>query len=91
MIPEKIKKGDTIGVIAPSDFIEEGDLEYINASIALMEASGFNVKFGNYVFKNDLKKTSSWGILNNEYYLIDYGCNNPSSDEFYKNLMLNNA
>ena len=55
MIPEKIKKGDTIGVIAPSDFIEEGDLEYINASIALMEASGFNVKFGNYVFKNDLK------------------------------------
>ena len=43
------------------------------------------------LFKNDLKKTSSWGILNNEYYLIDYGCNNPSSDEFYKNLMLNNA
>ncbi len=42
------------------------------------------------LFKDDLTKISSWGILNNEYYLIDYGCNNPFSDEFYKNLMINN-
>lgn len=54
MIPEKLKKGDTIGVIAPSNYIKEDDLEYINASIALMEASGFKVKFGNYVFENTL-------------------------------------
>lgn len=52
MIPTKLKKGDTIGVIAPSDYIEKDDLEYINASIALMEASGFKVKFGKYVFEN---------------------------------------
>ena len=45
MIPEKLKKGDTIGVIAPSNYIKEDDLEYINASIALMEASGFKVKY----------------------------------------------
>ncbi len=54
MIPIKLKKGDTIGVIAPSNYIEKDDLEYINASIALMEASGFKVKFGKYVFENTL-------------------------------------
>lgn len=52
MIPTKLKKGDTIGVIAPSNYIEKDDLEYINASIALMEASGFKVKFGQYVFED---------------------------------------
>ena len=30
MIPEKLKKGDTIGVIAPSNYIKEDDLEYIH-------------------------------------------------------------
>ena len=54
MIPERLKKGDTIGVIAPSNYIEKDDLEYINASIALMEASGFKVKFGKYVFEDTL-------------------------------------
>ncbi len=54
MIPSKLKKGDTIGVIAPSNYIEKDDLEYINASIALMEVSGFKVKFGKYVFENTL-------------------------------------
>ena len=55
MIPEKLKKGDYIGVIAPSNCIETDDLEYINASIALMESSGFKIKFGNFVFENTLK------------------------------------
>ena len=54
MIPTKLKKGDTIGVIAPSNYIEKDDLEYINASIALMEASVFKVKFGKYVFEDTL-------------------------------------
>lgn len=55
MIPNKLNKGDYIGVIAPSNYIKEDDLEYINASIALMEASGFRIKFGKYVFENTLK------------------------------------
>ena len=54
MRPSKLKKGDTIGVIAPSNYIEKDDLEYINASIALMEASEFKVKFGKYVFEDTL-------------------------------------
>ena len=59
MIPSRLKKGDVIGVIAPSNFIKEDDLEYINASIALMEASGFRIKFGKYVFENTLKYGTS--------------------------------
>ena len=54
MIPSKLKKGDTIGVIAPSNYIEKDDLEYINASIALMDASGCKVKLGKYVFEDTL-------------------------------------
>lgn len=52
---ERLKKGDYIGVAAPSDYIEEKDLEYINASISLMEALGFKVKFGKNIFENSLK------------------------------------
>jgi muramoyltetrapeptide carboxypeptidase len=55
MIPNKLKKGDKIGVIAPSNCIEEDDLEYINASINLLEKSGFSIKFGENVFNNTLK------------------------------------
>ena len=29
MIPTKLKKGDTIGVIAPSNYIEKDDLVYL--------------------------------------------------------------
>lgn len=54
IIPEKLKKGDKIGVIAPSSPITEKSLEAINNSILLMESSGFEVEFGKYVFKNTL-------------------------------------
>lgn len=55
MIPNRLQKGDCIGVIAPSNYIKEDDLEYINASIGLIEAYGFKVKFGKYVFEDTLK------------------------------------
>lgn len=55
MVPYRLEKGDTVGVIAPSNYIKEDDLEYINASIALMEGMGLKVKFGKYVFENSLK------------------------------------
>ena len=59
MIPDKLKKGDVIGIIAPSNYIKESDLEYINASIALMESYGFKIKFGKYVFENTLRYGTS--------------------------------
>ena len=53
IIPQKLKKGDTIGVIAPSDIIDKESLEVLNNSITLMEASGFKMEFGNHVFENE--------------------------------------
>lgn len=51
---EKLKKGDIIGVIAPSSAVDKDDLEPINNSVLLMEAAGFHVQFGKNVFKNTL-------------------------------------
>ena len=51
---EKIKKGDTIGIIAPSSKIDEDDLEAINNSVLLMESTGLKVKFAKNVFKKTL-------------------------------------
>ena len=54
MIPSKLKKGDIIGLIAPSSPVTKEDLDIINQSILLMEASGFKVVFSNNAFVNDL-------------------------------------
>ena len=54
MIPQRLKKGDTIGLISPSDVITKEDLEIINRSICLMESSGFKVKLGKYALVNTL-------------------------------------
>lgn len=51
---QKIKKGDIIGVIAPSSKIDEDDLETINNSVLLMESTGLKVKFGKNAFKKTL-------------------------------------
>ena len=51
---ERIKKGDTVGVIAPSSKIDEDDLEVINNSVLLMESTGLKVKFGKNTFKKTL-------------------------------------
>ena len=51
---QKIKKGDMIGVIAPSSKIDKDDLEVINNSVLLMESTGLKVKFGKNTFKNTL-------------------------------------
>lgn len=54
LIPERIKKGDKIGIIAPSNPIREESIETINNSILLMESSGYKIEFGKYVFKDTL-------------------------------------
>lgn len=51
---EKVKKGDTIGIIAPSSRIDEDDLETINTSVLLMESTGLKVKFAKNAFKKTL-------------------------------------
>lgn len=54
MIPNRLVKGDKIGIIAPSSPVTENKLEDINNSITLMEGSGFEIVFGKNVFKNTL-------------------------------------
>ena len=44
MIPERLIKGDTIGLIAPSSPVLKEDLETINNSIMLMESAGFTME-----------------------------------------------
>ena len=55
MIPNRLKKGDTIGLIAPSSPIDKEDLDIINNSILLMESSGFKVKFATNALSNTLE------------------------------------
>lgn len=54
MIPKKLKKGDAIGLIAPSSPVQEEDLETINNSINLMKTAGFNIKFAPNALSNKL-------------------------------------
>lgn len=54
MLPQAIKPGDTIGVIAPSNVILEKDEEYIEKSTKLFADLGYKVKFGKYVRSNTL-------------------------------------
>lgn len=52
-IPSKLIKGDTIGIIAPSGVIEDGDIKKINESIKLLEDYGFKVIFAKNAYENE--------------------------------------
>ena len=39
------------------------------------------------LFKDDLYVHSSWGFLNDNYYLIDYGCTSDKGDLYYDFIM----
>ena len=54
MIPERLKKGDTIGVVAPSNSIDIDDNEFIKKSSKLFEDLGFKIKFGEFVSSHSL-------------------------------------
>lgn len=62
MIAERLKKGDTIALVAPSSPVDKEDLEVINNSILLMESSGFKVKFA----RNALSNTLGYGTTAKE-------------------------
>ena len=51
MIPEKFKKGDTIGLIAPSSPVLKEDLETINNSIMLMESAEFKLNLHQMLYQ----------------------------------------
>lgn len=59
MIPKALKKGDTIGVIAPSDSIDIDDNEYIQKSSKLFENLGFKIKLSKFVSSHSLGYSAS--------------------------------
>lgn len=52
IIPKKIKKGDTIGVVAPSNPIIGDNIEEINKAKNIIENLGFRVKFSKNLISN---------------------------------------
>ena len=52
MVAHKLKKGDLIGVVCPSDRINEEDIPEINEAERLLKEKGYNVVFGQNVYKN---------------------------------------
>ena len=52
IIPEKLKKGDIIGVVAPSNPIIEDNIDEINKAKEIIENLGFKVKFSKNLFSN---------------------------------------
>lgn len=52
IIPNKLKKGDTIGVVAPSDPIVGKNIEEIMKAKEKVEKDGFKVKFSKNLFLN---------------------------------------
>ena len=52
IIPNKLKIGDTIGVVAPSNPIIEENIEEVKKAKEIVEKSGFKVKFSKNLFSN---------------------------------------
>ena len=52
LIPNKLQKEDTIGVVAPSNPIIEENIEEIQQAKKIVEEAGFKVKFGKNLFHN---------------------------------------
>ena len=59
MIPNKIKKGDLIGIVAPSNPIIGENIEEINNAKEIVQKDGFLVKFSKNLFENTNQYSNS--------------------------------
>ena len=55
MIPNRLKKGDTIAVIAPSNSVEEKDRVFMKKTEKMFNAKGINVVYEKNIYSNTLK------------------------------------
>ena len=54
MLANRLKTGDTIGIISPSHILDEKeDLEMVDKAIKMMQNEGFKIKKGKYAFINE--------------------------------------
>lgn len=54
MLSNKLKKGDTICVIAPSNYVEEKDIKYLKQTEDKFNKIGMNVIYGKNIYSNSL-------------------------------------
>lgn len=54
MIPNKLKKGDTIAVIAPSNHVQEEDKQYLKKTEEMFHSKGIHVIYGKNIYSNTL-------------------------------------
>lgn len=54
MIPNKLKVGDTIAVIAPSNAVNEDDIKFLKLTEKMFEKRGINVLYGKNIYSNSL-------------------------------------
>ena len=52
IVPNKIKKGDTIGVVAPSSPIVDEKIEELKKAIEIVEKDGFKIKLSKNIYSN---------------------------------------
>ena len=52
LIPQKLKKGDVIGVVAPSNTIIDENIEDLEQARKIIENAGFRVKYSKNLFSN---------------------------------------
>ena len=78
MLAKKLKKGDKIGVISPSENVKEEDFADINESIELLKKNGYEVVIG----KNAYKNTTGYGATAKEKAeILKQMLDSPISDE----------
>ena len=53
MLAQKLKQGDTIGVIAPDKALKSTDKEYLEKATRYFESLGLKVKYGKYLYSDD--------------------------------------
>ena len=59
IIPKRLKKGDTIGVVAPSNPIIGDNIEEIEQARKIVEKEGFKVKYSKNLFSNTNEYSST--------------------------------
>lgn len=53
IIPKKLKKGDTIGIVSPSAGLAPFTMHRINRAISFLESQGYKIKIAKSALKND--------------------------------------
>ena len=59
ILPDKLKKGDTIGVIAPSGPIVDSKILEVEKAREIVENAGFKVKYSKNLFSNTFGYSAS--------------------------------